>query len=469
MRQSSAGSGSDGGKKNHNTKPEEKMKRITSCSFLRLLVYFLGGIAILSSCRTSQVAVDSKDLSYLYNPTKSSVKPRFVVTNQTDESSVLSVKFFASDLFFSEANPQGVPTAQMLVTVKLYNTTADRILSDTAVYNLTIIKEQNKPEYIYNIPLKVSPGSRFMAEVKILDRLRLEVIQNFIPFNTLSKNNKYNFLARGHFLKNELFNPVVRVNEYVNLLYVKGNTDSLYISFYKPFKDIPYPPSMILPDKIIDYEPDTTVGLIYSDTLPMMFPKEGIYLCTLEKNTREGFTFYNFGEDFPAMNNPASMTEPLAYLASEEEMNSMKASLKPKVALDDFWIKCGGNVEKARELIRIYYTRILYANYYFTSFKEGWRTDRGMIFTIYGPPDKVYKTSNGESWGYRKPVIKSSWGGRVHLEENYLFFNFRMRESDFTDNDYYLSRSETLVTQWDKAVASWRRGVVFRLDNPDDL
>jgi hypothetical protein len=111
----------------------------------------------------------------------------------------------------------------------------------------------------------------------------------------------------------------------------------------------------------------------------------------------------------------------------------------------------------------------LYSNFYFTSFKEGWRTERGMIYTIYGPPDKVYKSSDGERWGYRKPVIKSSWGGGYHLEEEYLFFNFKFRENKFSDNDYYLSRSETLVTYWDKAVLSWRNGIVFRLDNPEEF
>ena len=163
------------------------------------------------------------------------------------------------------------------------------------------------------------------------------------------------------------------------------------------------------------------------------------------------------------------MIEPLGYLASEDEMNSLRSSPRQKLALDNFWIRCGGNIEKARELIRIYYTRVLYSNYYFTSFKEGWRTERGMIYIIYGPPDKVYKTTEGEQWGYRKPVIRSSWGGRYHLKENYIFFNFRLRESMFSDNDYYLSRSETLVTQWDQAVASWRKGIVFRLDNPSDF
>ena len=48
------------------------------------------------------------------------------------------------------------------------------------------------------------------------------------------------------------------------------------------------------------------------------------------------------------------MIKPLAYLASEEEMSQMLSSARPKVALDEFWIKCGGNIDKSRELIRIF-------------------------------------------------------------------------------------------------------------------
>ena len=177
----------------------------------------------------------------------------------------------------------------------------------------------------------------------------------------------------------------------------------------------------------------------------------------------------NFGPSFPTMTTPEAMIAPLAYLATQDELDAMVSSLKPKAALDDFWIKCGGNIEKARELIRIYYTRVLYSNNYFTSYKEGWRSDRGMIYIIYGPPDKVYKTSDGESWGYRKQIIKTSWGGRVHLNEEYLFFNFKKKDNIFSENDYFLSRSETPVTYWDQAVLSWRKGIVYRLDNPKDI
>jgi GWxTD domain-containing protein len=226
---------------------------------------------------------------------------------------------------------------------------------------------------------------------------------------------------------------------------------------------------MILPEKTLDYEPDRVIALPYSDSLPMMFPREGIYLCTVGRKIKDGFTFFNMGPSFPSMTTPETMIEPLIYLASRNEVDELSSALKPKVALDEFWIKCGGNIEKARELIRIYYTRVLYSNYYFTSYKEGWRSERGMIYLIYGPPDKVYKTDEGENWGYKMPMVKSKWGNSYKVSEDYLFFNFKKRKNNFSDNDYFLSRSETLVTYWDKAVASWRKGIVFRLDNPGGI
>ena len=446
------------------------MNRIISLSPFRIFSFLAMICSVMISCKTSQKsAVDTRDLSYLYNPTKSSIRPRFSVLNESDDESTLSVKFFASDLFFSEANSQNVAMAQVLVTVKLYNLTGGMKLADTSYADLKIIKETNKVEYIYKIPLKVEPGVEYIAEIKLLDRIRLEVIQSFVPFNTLSETNRYNFYARGHFQKNELFNPVLRKNEFINLVYQRKHADSIFISYYKPLKEVPYPPSMMLPERTIDYKPDTTIALPYADTLPMMFPNEGIYFCSTERNSDDGYTFCNFGQAFPSMTKPEVMIEPLTYLATEDEMNTMRNSERPKVALDEFWIGCGGNIEKSRELIRIYYTRILYSNYYFTSFKEGWRTERGMIYTIYGPPDKVYKSPGGESWGYHKPVIKTTWGGRVHLKDDYLFFNFKYRQDKFTDNDYFLSRNETLVTLWDKAIANWRKGIVYRLDNPGNL
>ena len=421
------------------------------------------------SCKSTKSVFDPKDLSYLYNPIKNSINPRYGIFNQSEQISVLSVKFFNSDLYFNEANPKGVPMAMINISVRLYNISKGKTLVDTAFYNLDIVKEEKRDEYLYNIPLKSEKGFDYVAEVKTMDRIRQVMIQAFVPFNTTSETNRYNFYARGNFLHNELLNPVVRKNEFLNLIYTRKPVDSLFISFYKAYEGIPYPPSMVLPERTINAKPDTIVGLQYSDTTPMMFPRKGIYLCTIGKNINEGYAFLNFGLSFPAMTTPEEMIEPLAYLASEDEMAALRSSVKPKLALDNFWVSCGGNIEKSRELIRIYYTRALYANFYFTSYREGWRTDRGMIYLLYGPPDKVYKSAAEESWGYRKSEIKSSWGTRYQVKEDYLFFNFKKKDNKFSDNDYGLSRSETIVTYWGKAVMTWRKGIVFRLDNPSDI
>jgi GWxTD domain-containing protein len=445
------------------------MNKASKKYFLKIIPGLVITASLIVSCKTTQVVSDLKDVSYLYNPTKNPVNPQYNVINQSDDRSVLEVKFYGSELFFSEANPRAVPISEILITVKLFSISQGRALADTAHVELSIVKDAGKQEYIYEVPLRVKKGLEYMAEVKILDRLRLLVMQAFVPFNTLSYSNSFNFLAREYFERGELFEPVVRKNEFINLDYLRGKPDSLYISYYKPFRLIPDPPAMILPEKTIDYGPDTTVALSYSDTLPIMFPKEGIYMCKIGRDTTEGYTFLNFGSPFPGMNTPQAMIEPLAYLATPDELDLMRSASRPKVALDEFWIKCANNVDKARELIRIYYTRVQYADIYFTSYKEGWRTERGMIYLIYGPPDKVYKSTEGESWGYRKPVVKSSWGSRYTVKEEYLYFNFKKKNSIFSNNDYYLSRSETLISFWDQAVACWKKGIVFRLDNPEEF
>jgi GWxTD domain-containing protein len=241
------------------------------------------------------------------------------------------------------------------------------------------------------------------------------------------------------------------------------------VSYFNPFDRIPDPPFMVLPQRQIDYEPEAIAALAYSDTLPIMLPRKGIYMFSVDREIREGVTLFNFGETYPSMTTPEVMIEPLLYLTSKDEVDQMQASSNPKIALDNFWIRCGGNIERARELIRIYYNRVVFSNIYFTSFTEGWRTERGMIYIMYGPPDKVYKSLDEEIWGYRKQVVRSSWGGRYTVSEDFIFFTFKQRDNVFSDNDFFLSRESTLITQWDQAVSSWRRGIVFRFDNPGGI
>ncbi|MEA1887695.1 MAG: GWxTD domain-containing protein [Bacteroidota bacterium] len=429
------------------------------------ILFIIAGISILASCATVQETTDRKDLSYLYNPLRNPIHPRYQIYNTGEDMSELTIKFFTNDLFFTEANPEGVPKAELIIIYKLYNMSQGRVAVDTGFYNINIRKREGNRQYTYTIPMRASSGSKYEAELVIRDLIRESRIQAHLPFDKTSDLSRNNFKVQGHFNRIELFNPVLRPNEFVNVLY-RYPIDSLFIMFFEPDSASPIPPSMLMPSRSIDTKPEDIVSLAYSDTLPLMFLNEGIYLCTTDTNRLEGFSLFNFGEEFPGMTEPETMIDPIIYLTNENKIEEIKNSDRLKVALDKFWLDITGNIERSRELIRIYYNRVLYANYFFTSHKEGWRTDRGMMYIIYGPPDKVYKTPEGERWGYLKRQVKKGWGIRYKIEDEYLYFTFRKRENPFSTNDYVLIRSESVTSYWDEAIRTWRSGIVFRLDNP---
>ena len=61
------------------------------------------------------------------------------------------------------------------------------------------------------------------------------------------------------------------------------------------------------------------------------------------------------------------------------------------------------------ELMNEYYKRVSYANENFDGWKDGWETDRGMIYILFGPPDQVERTNPSmanstlyQIWTYNK-------------------------------------------------------------------
>ncbi|MEO8085789.1 MAG: GWxTD domain-containing protein, partial [Bacteroidota bacterium] len=157
-----------------------------------------------------------------------------------------------------------------------------------------------------------------------------------------------------------------------------------------------------------------------------------------------------FPNSFPAVTSPEQMVECVRYLTTKREFEEMKSNPNKKAAMDKFWLDLGGNAERTKLLIKKYYTRIREANQYFSSYTEGWRTDRGMVYTVFGKPNNVYKSSTAESWIYGTP-------------NNALSINFFFTKviNPFTDNDYQLTREPLFEGAWMRAVDVWRQGRVY--------
>ena len=90
--------------------------------------------------------------------------------------------------------------------------------------------------------------------------------------------------------------------------------------------------------------------------------------------------------------------------------------------------------DRAKNFMRNYFKRVEYANSFFTSFKEGWKTDRGMIFIVFGAPDEVQVTGQQEIWNYKNPRQQFTFNkaGSVYSPEHYVL----VRDKNYTENWY---------------------------------
>ena len=101
----------------------------------------------------------------------------------------------------------------------------------------------------------------------------------------------------------------------------------------------------------------------------------------------------------------------LRYIAYQDEIDKIKdaeTTEEKKERFEQFWNKKDPSPSTERnEAFQEYYSRIAFANRNFKSYTDGWMTDKGMVYVIFGPPYSVDKRSNYgdgrvyEIWRYR--------------------------------------------------------------------
>lgn len=416
-------------------------------------IFFIAFLFLIAGCATQKQIDTARNLAYLYNPSMATLHPRYQVFHESDQTSLLSVKVYPVELLFNQANKDGAYLAQLEIYYRLYEINGGRSLVDTGVYKYPIEMQHVRREFVANISLPTQLSRKYNLEVITSDRLRNKAVQAFIPIDKTSPYNFHNFEVVRFPSGQPVFNSVLDSNQVIRVQYPDDKVDSLFLSYYPVDSLIPYPPSLLIPSKTLTQDPDTSYAVPNHDSIAIRFTKEGMYHFTVDPSVREGYTVFYFGEHFPSIKTPGQMVEPLAYLASKAEINRMKRNENQKLAVDNFWINAAGDIDKARELIRIYYNRVFYANYFFASYKEGWKTDRGMIYIVYGPPDVLYKNDEEERWIYRN-----------NKGTDNIAFTFRKVESPFTQNDFVLNRSDELDTRWGEAINSWRNGLIYSID-----
>ena len=195
-------------------------------------------------------------------------------------------------------------------------------------------------------------------------------------------------------------------------------------------------------------------------SLPSLMP--GIHELRIEARRGEGEEILGQSrilsvknEAFPEMAVLDDLIEALAYIAFEREIAEIRSAETPaekKRRFDAFWGSLVPNRNAAANLIKLYYGRIEEANLFFTGYKEGWKTDRGMIYTILGPPLYVDRSFDTEVWHYsyseRDPV------------NTFVFERVQPFRDEPFDN-FILQRRPYYQNEWSRAVDRWREGQVL--------
>ncbi|MFT4660062.1 MAG: GWxTD domain-containing protein [Patiriisocius sp.] len=234
---------------------------------------------------------------------------------------------------------------------------------------------------------------------------------------------------------------------------VAGITEGsdMLLEVFEINRELPRPPfSSYVPPPHQRKPLDSKVLKIDGGQYKFSCPEQSFIEISSIDNPEIRTSVFRFDESYPDVQDVDFLVDALRYITTEEEYEVIYNSENKKEAIDSFWLSCAGSKERARKLIKNYYGRVAFSNRYFTSHVPGWKSDRGLIYMIFGPPQSIFISVNREFWHY----------GQDGSMDN-ISFEFVKAKNPYTDSDFRLIRNEIYKPNWYRVVSAWRDGRMF--------
>lgn len=255
----------------------------------------------------------------------------------------------------------------------------------------------------------------------------------------------------------------------------EGASVELQVGELRADTSVAYPPFWISPSRgslayrgVDDEHTDTLRTVVESVggervervtfDLPRLGP--GIYRLNLRLRGLDGRILGRQQRDlsvkgiaFPRLATLAELVDALDYIAYPREMDFITSGDTPQERrrrFDAFWGALVPDRRVAQNLLRLYYERVEEANLLFTSVKAGWKTDRGMIYVIFGAPEYVEETIDGQVWYYGY--------GEQDPASTFVFERADYYGPTFPFDQYVLIRQPVYERSWARAIRRWREG-----------
>jgi len=177
--------------------------------------------------------------------------------------------------------------------------------------------------------------------------------------------------------------------------------------------------------------------------------KRGVYTISANGNESEAIQLLVGDPYYPYFGDYSDISLPLIFLSTKTEYEALNQADNARDGFEDFVQNTISSNEKvAKDFIKFYYRRIRKAGRLFTEDREGWKTDRGMIYLIFGDPLQVFRNEDNEMW-----VYTSGSGGRLR------FVFDKISQGQMVK--YQLIRGDRFKEDWMTAVTQWRSGRII--------
>jgi GWxTD domain-containing protein len=262
-------------------------------------------------------------------------------------------------------------------------------------------------------------------------RLDFHLVEtNYPPDGLLWRNGK------------PVFNSYIPVNSEVTITNTFG--PKLRVFHYAERFPAASPP---FAEKEQQVDPIMTVDSTFNLTSgqPIRFTKEGLYLVQSDTNAARGISFRVSSSSYPKSTKIEDLSSALVFISTKDEADKLEAAGSDKAAFDRVVLDITRDKERAKSLIKNYFKRIELANVFFSSYKEGWKTDRGMIYLVFGLPDEVNRNGQYEVWNYKGITTK---------------FTFYKTGSVYDPDYFVLERKQKFAEAWYYTIDMWRKSQI---------
>jgi len=394
----------------------------------------------------------SKPVNYSIEDSKNSLHPQFLIYHNNESTSQLFFQVATEDVLYSRSTINQPFSAKILLEYIVFQKDHKEIIDSGSILITDQYFKNKKARIDTNFIFNFSKSEEGFLDLRISDINRSREFRKTLSIDKFSESSRqfYMITDTSHQI---LFDDFFFEGQSI-LIKSHFNNDKLYATKNKTVFPLSPPPftksaQPSFPDNISFTEElnFNSQNIIFYD-----LPNEGFVFFQLDTLNDLGFTLFNFHNDYPLLKSAEQLIPPLRYLTTKDEFDLLVSSINPKIAVDKYWLSNATSKERARTLIRVYYSRVEFANKLFSCHLEGWKTDRGMISIIFGTPSYTSLVRNSEVWIY---------GDENNIHS--LKFVFDQKPNPFSSNDYVLSRNYSYKNPWYRAVESWRNGKVYLL------